>query len=75
MVTQMAESDFSQTLPAFAETSLKAARPGDHFLSERPEKCVPKAGGESVNSWLIVIQNRQKLEFMYHKNACKPRPC
>jgi hypothetical protein len=26
----------------------KAARPGDHFLSERPEKCVPMAGGESV---------------------------
>jgi hypothetical protein len=28
----------------------KAARPGDHFLSERPEKCVPMAGGESVTS-------------------------
>jgi hypothetical protein len=23
----------------------EAARPGDHFLSERPEKCVPMAGG------------------------------
>ena len=28
----------------------KAARPGDHFLSERPEKCVPMAGGSSVTS-------------------------
>jgi hypothetical protein len=23
----------------------EVARPGDHFLSERPEKCVPMAGG------------------------------
>jgi hypothetical protein len=29
----------------------EAARPGDHFLSERPEKCVPMAGGLSVTSW------------------------
>jgi hypothetical protein len=34
----MAENDFSNTVPAFAETSLKAARPGDHFLIEIPEK-------------------------------------
>ena len=26
----------------------KAARPGGHFLSERPEKCAPMAGGSSV---------------------------
>jgi hypothetical protein len=31
----------------FAEQGnhIKAARLGDHFLSERPEKCVPMAGG------------------------------
>ena len=28
----------------------KAARPGGHFLSERPEKCAPMAGGASVPS-------------------------
>jgi hypothetical protein len=27
---------------------LKAARLGGHFLSERPEKCAPMAGGASV---------------------------
>jgi hypothetical protein len=26
----------------------KAARPGGHFLSERPEKCAPMAGGAGV---------------------------
>jgi hypothetical protein len=40
-----------------SKTSLKVARPGDHFLSERPEKCVPMAGGESVTS------KTKKLEF------------
>jgi hypothetical protein len=28
----------------------KAARPGGHFLSERPEKCAPMAGGAGVFS-------------------------
>jgi hypothetical protein len=43
-----------------SKTSLKVARPGDHFLSERPEKCVPMAGGESVTS------KTKKLEFDPH---------
>jgi hypothetical protein len=27
---------------------IRAARHGDHFLSEKPEKCVPMASGKSV---------------------------
>jgi hypothetical protein len=71
----MAESDFSQTLPAFAETSLKAARPGDHFLSERPEKCVPMAGGLSVTFQQIVIHKIGKtLNSCIIKKAASHTP-
>ena len=46
----------------------KAARPGGHFLSERPEKCAPMAGGAGVPSepaWLDEAQGSHA--------ACIPR--
>jgi len=41
------------------EYPFKAARLGDHFLSERPEKCVPKAGGYSVTA----VRDAQRLKI------------
>jgi hypothetical protein len=53
----------------------KAARPGDHFLSERPEKCVPMAGGLSVTFQQIVIHKIGKtLNSCIIKKAASHTP-
>jgi hypothetical protein len=54
---------------------IRAARHGDHFLSERPEKCVPMAGGSSVISCLSVIQDfRKTLNLCIIKTPESPVP-
>jgi hypothetical protein len=41
-------NEFRTTVISLPKHAFKAARPGGHFLSERPEKCAPMAGGAGV---------------------------
>jgi len=66
------------------ENHLKVTRPGDHFLSERPEKCAPMAGGQRVNSrgaegTLKLANHGFAAHPLKTRKACQPRfgfaPC
>jgi len=46
----------------------KAARLGDHFLSERPEKCVPMAGGA-----IVASMNTRKTRRLARHTGLKRR--
>ena len=56
------------------KTQLRAARHGDHFVSERAAKCVPMAGGSRVTSRRNDTQHLKHISgggklYFFHADA------
>jgi hypothetical protein len=66
----MTESDFSQSVPPCAETSLQSRPAWGPFFERKTRKMSPH-GGRLERDFKFVSDTsfQQKAEFMYHQNA------